>query len=626
MHALQVVLDHLWQSTLFVGIVALAAFALRGRSAGVRSALWFVASLKFLVPLAALSAVGAAVGARLPMNVPGTAAATFVGALDAPLVAAASTAITVTEAAGSSASGTWLTALLVTWSVGTALALITFAVRWGQAIRLTRAATPLDTGREVALLRSLEAALGHTWPLRIRLARGSTEPAVFGVMFPVLLWPAAMSDRLSDEQIETILIHELAHVRRRDNLMAMVQAMVQAVWWFHPLVWWVGGRLIDERERACDEQVVRLGRDRQTYAESLLRTCQFCLEAPVACLSGVTGANLKRRVARIMSAPIGADAGTMLRASLALAVVVLLAAPIVGGAAGVPQATGTGLSLPDPSKTFDAASVRQNRSDERSSGSQMRDGSVAVRNGTFEMLIQQAFQVPPTRIIGGPNWMTSDRFDLVGKADASTADADLRVMLQNMLIERFAMKLQVETRNLPIYELRLARADGRLGPNLVEAECETHSSGPDPCSSGAPRAVPAGGGGGGGRGGAVGTMRAGGGQGVSGIMSGGLVMPGFAQMLSRLVGRNVVDRTGLTGRYEVDLKFANPSVVEAGGPADAPEIFTAIQEQLGLKLEATRGPVEVLVIESASHPVNDDFEMPESVRAIPPPPPGAPMP
>jgi len=163
--------------------------------------------------------------------------------------------------------------MLVAWGVGATLALTAFAVRWTQAARLARAAMPLQSGREVTLLRALEASMGLGRPLPVRVMRGSTEPAVFGVVRPVLLWPLAMSQRLSDQQIETILIHELAHARRRDNLVAMIHAAVQAVWWFHPIVWWIGGRLVEERERACDEQVVRLGRDRQVYAESLLRAC-----------------------------------------------------------------------------------------------------------------------------------------------------------------------------------------------------------------------------------------------------------------------------------------------------------------------------------------------------------------
>jgi bla regulator protein BlaR1 len=99
-------------------------------------------------------------------------------------------------------------------------------------------------------------------------------------------------------------------------------------------------------------------------------------------------------------------------------------------------------------------------------------------------------------------------------------------------------------------------------------------------------------------------------------------MPAFAQMLSRMAGRTVVDRTGLTGRFDITLSYANPNAVAAGGVSEAPELFTALQEQLGLKLEATRGPVEVLVIDGAQHPVNDNFEMPAPVRAVPPPPPG----
>jgi uncharacterized protein (TIGR03435 family) len=100
-------------------------------------------------------------------------------------------------------------------------------------------------------------------------------------------------------------------------------------------------------------------------------------------------------------------------------------------------------------------------------------------------------------------------------------------------------------------------------------------------------------------------------------------MPAFGQLLSRMAGRTVIDHTGLTGRFDITLSYANPSVVAAGGASEAPELFTALQEQLGLKLEATRGPVDVLVIDGADHPVNDNFEMPPApVRAVPPPPPG----
>ena len=114
----------------------------------------------------------------------------------------------------------------------------------------------------------------------------------------MLLWPRSIGARLSDEQVEAILAHELAHVRRRDNLTAAIHMVVQSVFWFHPLVWWLGARLVDERERACDEDVIRLGSEPQVYAEGILKTCEFYVESPLACVSGVTGSDLKKRIER----------------------------------------------------------------------------------------------------------------------------------------------------------------------------------------------------------------------------------------------------------------------------------------------------------------------------------------
>jgi bla regulator protein blaR1 len=113
--------------------------------------------------------------------------------------------------------------------------------------------------------------------MQMLLSRKSLEPAVFGVARPVLLWPAGFSERLDDAHVEAILAHELCHVRRRDNLAASLHMAVEAIFWFHPLVWWLGARLVDERERACDETVLQSGSPPQVYAESILRACEFCV-------------------------------------------------------------------------------------------------------------------------------------------------------------------------------------------------------------------------------------------------------------------------------------------------------------------------------------------------------------
>jgi beta-lactamase regulating signal transducer with metallopeptidase domain len=98
-----------------------------------------------------------------------------------------------------------------------------------------------------------------------------------------LVWPEQLSGRLDDEQIEAMMTHKLVHARRVDNLTAALHMLVEAVFWFYPLVWWMERRLIEDREHTCDEAVVELGGNPDVYAESLLKTCRFCVESALRC-------------------------------------------------------------------------------------------------------------------------------------------------------------------------------------------------------------------------------------------------------------------------------------------------------------------------------------------------------
>ena len=186
-----------------------------------------------------------------------------------------------------------------------------------------REATILEDGRVPEILRRLEAR-----PLTLALSDTCLEPGVFGILRAVLLWPRSIGGRLSDEQIEAILVHELAHLRRRDNLTAALHMVVQSLFWFHPLVWWVGARLVAEREQACDEEVIRQGSEPRVYAESILKTCEFyvAFRPPLVCVSGVSGSDLKKRIERIMNS----DAGFALSAWRKLLVATVGLAAIAG--------------------------------------------------------------------------------------------------------------------------------------------------------------------------------------------------------------------------------------------------------------------------------------------------------
>src|SRR5204863_9110273 len=191
--------------------------------------------------------------------------------------------------------------------------------------------SPLQEGREVQTLRRLERTGGMRKATEMLLSRTCLEPGVFGITRPVLLWPEGISERLEDAHLEAILAHELWHVRRRDNLVGAIHIVVEAIFWFHPLVWWLGARLIEERERACDEEVLEMGSERQVYAESILKTCEFCVEAPLACVSGVTGADLKRRIVRIMSERVAERLGFGKKLLLLTICSTAVAAPVVLG-------------------------------------------------------------------------------------------------------------------------------------------------------------------------------------------------------------------------------------------------------------------------------------------------------
>ena len=127
------------------------------------------------------------------------------------------------------------------------------------------------------------------------------------------------------------MAHEVCHVVHRDNVVGLLRVVVETLFWFHPVVWWIGGRLAAERERACDEEVLQMGLDRRTYAGSILEVCRFCLCAPAAVASGVGQSNLARRIERIMKdQPIRMTAGS--RATIAGISLVLLACPLGIGA------------------------------------------------------------------------------------------------------------------------------------------------------------------------------------------------------------------------------------------------------------------------------------------------------
>jgi bla regulator protein blaR1 len=628
--------NHLWQSTLFLAAVALLTFALRKNRAQVRYWLWLVASLKFLVPFAAL----AALGSQFPLR-------SFATTADSPVTLIfdvvsqpfSQPALAVSSAASSSIAGAadaLPAVLLAIWFAGLAALLLTWLLRWRRIVAVIRSATPVLWGREWELLRRLDGG-----SLTLVASETSFEPGVFGIRRPILLWPVSISARLSDEQIEAIFAHELAHVRRRDNLAAAMHMLVQALFWFHPLVWWVGTRLVDERERACDEEVIRQGSQPQVYAESILKTVEFYVESPLVCVSGVTGSDLKKRIEQIMRSDAGAALNAWRRLVLATLGLAAIAGPVMVGVLNAPKLDAQEPSVVASPLEFEVASIKPNKSGEmRVMMRNLPGGIYQAYNVTLGAMVRQAYRLQQYQLVGGPSWLDSDRFTIQAKSPAGSGSPELgpepnwTARMRSLLADRFSLKVHNETRELEIYALVVSRRDGRLGSQLwpasVDCAAMTAARGrggvPPPPPPPPPRPGE--------------RPLCGMSMGPGRLSGSGTNIAQLANSLSAFTGRMVVDRTGLAGGFEFDLEFTpDPALRRIGlggglpGPpevTDSPadpqgvSIFTAVQEQLGLRLEAQRGPVNIVVVDRAEQPTADEFDV--VLPPTPPPPPPPPPP
>jgi uncharacterized protein (TIGR03435 family) len=277
--------------------------------------------------------------------------------------------------------------------------------------------------------------------------------------------------------------------------------------------------------------------------------------------------------------------------------------------------TGLRAQSPAPGRlpSFEVASVKLNTSgDTRSPMRTQPGGRFTATNARLKGLIATAFEMADSpalvdsRIFGGPDWVGSERYDIVAKSSTEFRPSpdgpprELLLMIRSLLEDRFKLKAHRETREVPIYELVVARADGRLGPGLhkSDVDCEAigaaiRSGNPPPRQPGEPPPC--------------GLM-----GGPARTIAGGATMQQLAANLTVRQERLVFNKTGLTGRFAFNLAWTPDQIpTEAPPPGippidpNGPSLFTALQEQLGLKLEPAKGPVDVLVIDSVEHPTAD---------------------
>jgi beta-lactamase regulating signal transducer with metallopeptidase domain len=357
-------LNHLWQSSLCVAGAGLMALTLHRNGANVRFWLWFAASVKFLVPFALLTALGATLltpilppaAARAvilieplaqpfpAMSLAAAPAATAVPMAVPPFAAPPPTAVPAVPAAAHLDLGS---ALLALWAAGFLIIAMRWLVRWSRVRALLREATAVQVDA----------------PIAVKFSSSRLEPGLVGILRPVILLPQGIEQQLSAVELKAVLAHELCHWRRHDNLLAAIHMLVEALFWFFPLVWWLGARLNAERERACDESVLADGNDPQMYAEGILKVCRVYLQSPLACVAGVSGAGLKKRIDAIMENKLVLLLNAARKFVLGTCAAIALVLPLALGLAAAPVAQMQAKAAPTPNPRRSADDAATTRAD-----------------------------------------------------------------------------------------------------------------------------------------------------------------------------------------------------------------------------------------------------------------------
>jgi bla regulator protein blaR1 len=604
--------NHLWQSTLFAAAVVMLTLFLRKNRAQVRYLLWLAASVKFLIPFSILMDAGSHFAQPSTAAISPVYVSFVIEEVSTPFAVRSPLA---SIPPGAVSSSDQIPAILaIAWLLGFVTLIYSWMLRWRRMRASVQQASPLNL------------PIG----LPVWTSPSFGEPGVFGILQPVLLMPNGIADCLTARELDAIVTHELCHVRRRDNLAAAIHMAVEAVFWFHPLVWWLGARLVEERERACDEEVLSTGGDPRVYAEGILKTCELYLASPLACVAGVTGGDLKRRIEAIISEHVALRLTFAKKVALSVAAMAALAMPVIVGMVHAPamraQSSQAAVSsTASPAPKFDVASIKPlaggagRPMDPIDRGWAMKSGRASLaKAGRFEVpfvtlhqLIELAYNVTDSEVLGGPSWVRSDLYEVVAKADGATPQ-QMRPMLRSLLADRFRLTLRRETRELAVYELAVAKGDLKFAA-AKEGSCVTWNPDnppppPDPTRPPPPLNV------------CGGTRRQG--MGLPPVRRDridavAVSMSKLIEYVSDDLRGIVIDKTGFTQKFDFHLEFVPGEFLANGlGPSTPGDpvtstpsailsgvsIFTALQEQLGLRLTSVKRPIKVLVIDHVERP------------------------
>lgn len=535
--------NHLWQSTLFLGIVACLTLFLKKNNARVRYCLWLAASAKFMVPFALLTVAGA----QIPWPVrsaDGSDMLSAAGRVVARITNLGGKGATPPIVHSANSGDIVLVALAVIWLAGTLAVATRALLLWARVHQRLR--------------ESSQTGLPFVAP--VRSSPSQLEPAVVGFFRPTLLLPQGIDERLAPEEMRAVLAHEQCHVLWHDNLAAAFHTVVEALFWFNPLIWWLSSRLIDERERACDERVLADGHAPKTYAEGILKVCEHYLQFRFACVAGIGGTNLGQRIDAIMRnelvEPLNRVRKLVITAMAASAIVV----PVIAGSLASTRALARASASDPAMRVF----IHLSSPDEEhvlarklspESGRWIIDVKLPLRS-----LIAEAYGVSESQVVGR-DWSRDRIYRNTAYSPPSSTTKGDRALLQDLLARHFGLVVKTESQSFEGYVLRNSAGNTKFKSGVDDAGKQI-------------RFYP---------------------HGVD--MTNG-PMSALVRFLERGLNAPVVDQTGLHGNYDYKFTWAS----SAPGAPDPATAAKALETQLGLLLQAESVTAHVIHVISMKPP------------------------
>jgi uncharacterized protein (TIGR03435 family) len=571
---LSAVVNSLWQAVAVAALVWLALRFVPRINAATRYAIWWgTLGVVLILPVAPRL-----IPMMRPHPQPAAVTAVKTPITAAPTVTVEPVIVTVTPGGR---TGKWPIAILAVWA-----AILLW--RLGQIVRsyfYLRGVKRRSTVSPIPL-----PAIPRRADLLI--SPDIVSPMAVGFLRPAIVLPDSLLEELSEPEREHVLLHESAHLAKYDDWSNLAMRVLAGALALHPVAIWILWRIEREREMACDDWVVARTGAARSYAASLAHLFELRRARRGEILaSGIFGSS--SRIGDRIEMLLRRGRTFSPRASavgIAASTVVLGALMLAGSFA--PRWIAFAQQAPQPS--FEVASVKRNTSggDWDTHSGPPESAGFRANNMTLKMLIKIAYRVKDSQISGGPGWIDSDRYDIAARLAENNLSADRsRLMLQTLLEERFRLALRREMRTIPVYAL-IASSGGLQLPKSTHTSCVEFPAGspPTPSAPGQAPSIPCGG--------FV--------TGPNLLEGGNISMSEFVDVLGNMLDRPVVDKTGFTGTFTVRLDFNSEGIFgrhdDSNPDNPRPSIFTAIHEQLGLRLEPQKGPVEVLVINHVEKP------------------------